>query len=169
MPTENPSDQTLHPHPATPAPENVKKSASELTLRIITALILIPLVLYVIYYGGWVYLGIVIAFTLIAQREFYGLIEDKGAEPMVMLGLGFGLAVALIAYWGNEYHTTMLIMVSLLGLMLAQLRKAEITEALASISGTFFGVFYVAWLLYHAVLLRFFDNSLRAKYDAIRC
>jgi phosphatidate cytidylyltransferase len=128
---------------------------------------LIPIVLYVIYLGGWVYVAVVIAFTLIAQREFYGLIEGKGAEPLVALGLGFGLAVTLIAYWGNEYHTTLLATASLLVFMIAQLGKAEITEALASISGTFFGVFYVAWLLSHAVVLRFFHGTaLSHRYDA---
>ncbi|MFP6641454.1 MAG: CDP-archaeol synthase, partial [Myxococcota bacterium] len=53
-------------------------------------------------------------------------------------------------------------------LMVAQLRKAQIQEALASISGTFFGVFYVAWLLSHAVLLRFFYRSVVDQYGAAR-
>ncbi len=164
--SEHASSEPLHPQPATPVVEKKKSAASELTLRLLTAAVLIPLVLYVIYYGGWVYLAVVVAFILIAQREFYGMIEDKGAEPMVALGLGFGLAVALIAYWGNEYHTTLLVTASLLCLMIAQLGKAEITEALASISGTFFGVFYVAWLLSHAVVLRFFYRTATSRYGA---
>lgn len=166
--TEKTSAEPLHPQPATPFPENKKKRSpsSELARRILTAVILIPLVLYVIYLGGWVYVAVVIAFTLIAQREFYGLIEDKGAEPLVALGLGFGLAVTLIAYWGNEYHTTLLATASMLVFMIAQLGKAEITEALASISGTFFGVFYVAWLLSHAVVLRFFHGTAVDRYGA---
>jgi phosphatidate cytidylyltransferase len=54
---------------------------------------------------------------------------------------------------------------SLLVLMVAQLRKNEIHEAMASISGTFFGVFYVSWLLSHAVLLRKFDVAAASHYD----
>lgn len=157
-----------HPQPATPVPEPKKGLfAGELPRRILSSLVLIPLVLYMIARGGWAYLAAVAIFSLIAQYEFYGLIRGKGADPLVQLGLGFGLAVTLIAYWGNEYHTTLLITASLLVLMLAQLRKAEITDALASISGTFFGVFYVAWLLSHAVLLRFFDRAILAKYDLL--
>ncbi len=168
MQSENTSDEPLHPQPATPLPEDKKKSrSSELTLRIVTAVFLIPLVLYVIYLGGWIYLAVVIAFTVIAQREFYGLLEGKGAEPLVGLGLGFGLAVTLIAYLGNEYHTTLLVTASLLVFMIAQLGKAEITEALASISGTFFGVFYIAWLLSHAVVLRFFHGTALSRYEAL--
>ena len=75
------------------------------------------------------------------------------------------MGVAVVAYVGNEYHATMLMTASLLALMVAQLGKAEITEALASISGTFFGVFYVGWLLSHAIVLRHFYDAALAKYS----
>ncbi|MCP4037920.1 MAG: phosphatidate cytidylyltransferase [bacterium] len=160
------ADEPLHPQPATPIAQKGESKASELALRLVSAAFLIPLVLYVTYLGGWAYLALVTAFIVLAQREFYGLIEQKGAEPFVGLGLGFGVAVALVAYWGNEYHMTLLLTGSLLAFMIAQLRKAEITEALASISGTFFGVFYVAWLLSHAIVLRFFYDAAAASYEA---
>ncbi|MCH7869240.1 MAG: phosphatidate cytidylyltransferase [Myxococcales bacterium] len=162
---ETPSPEPIHPQPATPLAEK-KSPVSELSMRLVTAAILIPFVLYVIYLGGWLYLAVVATFGVLAQREFYGLIEDKGAEPLVMPGLGFGLAVMLIAYWGNEYHTMLLVTASLLVFMIAQLGKPEITEALASISGTFFGVFYVAWLLSHAIVLRFFYKTALGRYGA---
>ena len=116
----SPSDaEPLHPKPSTPAPESKTSKTSELALRLVSSAFLIPLVLYVIHIGGLWYVALVIAFMLIAQREFYGLIEDKGAEPLVGLGLGFGLAVALIAYVGNEYHATLLMTFSLLVFMIA--------------------------------------------------
>ena len=143
--------EPLHPLPATPLPDDTaKKGPSELTRRLFTAVILIPAVLYVIAVGdAWLYVGVVALFSLIAQREFYGLIEDKGAEPFVGIGLSFGLAVTLVAFLGNEYHATLLLTASLLVMMVVQLQKREITEALASSSGNVFGVFYVAWLLSH--------------------
>lgn len=158
--------EPLHPQPATPMPEPKKRKSNELAWRLVSSAFLIPLVLYVMHIGGLVYLGVVIAFILIAQREFYGLIEDKGAQPSVGLGLGFGFAVSLIAYFGTEYQVTLLMTASLLVFMIAQLGKKDITESLSSISGTYFGVFYVAWLLSHAIVLRFFYDSLNARYDA---
>jgi phosphatidate cytidylyltransferase len=113
-------------------------------------------VIYVIAIGGLPYLFTVMAIVLLAQREFYGLIEDKGARPEVRFGLAAGASLPLVAYLGNEYHATILMTVTLLAVMVLQLRKARITQALASISGTFFGVFYVGWLLSHAVVLRSF-------------
>jgi phosphatidate cytidylyltransferase len=137
----------------------------DLMTRLATAAILIPIVLWVIVQGGFIYLGVVIGIGLLAQSEFYGLIEDKGAHALKSVGLGFGSAVILVAYFGNEYHAMMLMTASLLVMMVAQLGKNEIHEAMASISGTFFGIFYVAWLLSHAVLVRQFHQGAASHYD----
>jgi phosphatidate cytidylyltransferase len=151
-----------------PAAEATAKQAAwrkDLMTRLATAAILIPFVIWAVFRGGVIYLGIVIGIGMLAQREFYGLIEDKGAHALKSVGLGFGAAVILVAYFGNEYHAMMLMTASLLVLMVAQLRKNEIHEAMASISGTFFGVFYVGWLLSHAVLVRQFHQGAASHYD----
>jgi phosphatidate cytidylyltransferase len=163
-PAATPSEG-IHPLPATPLPESEpKKKRSDLGSRLLTAAILIPAVLYIIVAGGYLYLATVLVFGLLGQREFYKLIEDKGARPMMGLGLGFGAAVMCVAFLGKDYQAMLLMTLSLLVLMVAQLRKSQITEALASISGTFFGVFYVAWLLSHAILLRFIYTSAQSHY-----
>lgn len=139
---------------------------ADLITRLGTAAVLIPYVLWVVARGGLAYLATVIVVGLLAQKEFYGLIVDKGAKPLQAVGLVFGAAVILVAHVGSEYHAMLLMTLSLLVMMGAQLRKAEIHEAMASISGTFFGVFYVAWLLSHAILLRKFTAAAGAHYDA---
>ena len=48
--------------------------------------------------------------------------------------------------------------------MVRQLGKAQIKDSLASISGTFFGVFYVGWLLSHTIVLRQFHDSVIARF-----
>lgn len=138
---------------------------ADLITRLGTAAVLIPFVLWAIWQGGLIYLGIVIGIGYLAQKEFYGLIVDKGAKPIQSVGLGFGAAVILVAHFGNEYHAMLLMTASLLVLMVAQLRKNQIADAMASISGTFFGVFYVSWLLSHAVLLRKFYDTAAGHYD----
>jgi len=135
-----------------------------LVVRLATAAVLIPPVLYAIAQGGLWVLAIVIAMTLLAQREFYRLIEDKGVQPIVGFGLAAGAALPVVAYLGNEYHATVLMTVTLLAVMIAQLRRRRIADALASISGTFFGVFYVGWLLSHAVVLRNFHEQVVERY-----
>ncbi len=166
IPEHEHEPEPLHPSPPTPRPaKEPVKERSDLPARVGTAAVLVPVVLWVIFHGGLPYLGVVLAFGLLAQHEFYKLIEDKGARPLVGVGLGFGAAVIAVAYWGTVYQATLLMTLSLLAAMVAQLRKAQITEALASISGTFFGVFYVAWLVSHAVSLRFFGSSALSHLD----
>ena len=166
-----PSAQVAPTAPETPAPapdpEAAKRVArrKDLVTRLATAAVLIPFVLWAIAQGGLVYLAIVVVIGLLAQHEFYGLIVDKGARPIAGVGLAFGTAVILLAHFGSEYQAMLVMTATLLSLMVAQLGKNEIHEAMASISGTFFGVFYVAWLLSHAVLLRKFDEAAAAHQD----
>jgi phosphatidate cytidylyltransferase len=126
--------------------------------------VLVPVVVYAIALGGLVYLGVVIVIVLLGQRELYRLIEDKGAHPLVAYGLAAGAALPVVAYLGNEYHVTLLLTATLLAVMVRQLGKAQIAEALVSISGTFFGVFYVGWLMSHAVVLRNFHDAALSRY-----
>jgi len=109
---------------------------------------------------------VVTVFVVLGLREFYHLIEEKGARPLTGLGLVAGGLLPAVSFVGTEYHATLLMTASLLALMVAQLRKNDITEALASISGTFFGVFYVGWLMSHAVPLRMFYDSALTRWDA---
>ena len=155
--------EPLHPKPPDPVAPRPARKGGELGKRLATAAVLVPPVIYVIAIGGLPYLFTVMAIVLLAQREFYGLIEDKGARPEVRFGLAAGAALPVVAYLGNEYHATILMTVTLLAVMVLQLRKARITQALASISGTFFGVFYVGWLMAHAVVLRFFYDVVAGR------
>ena len=165
---EQPSNaEPLHPQPPSPAPPSSKKrSSSDLALRLGTAAVLVPGVLWLIAAGPGYVLVAVVAIVLLGIREFYHLIEAKGALPLWSFGLRAGAALPVVAYLGNEYHATILMTAVLLAVMVAQVGKAQITEALASISGTFFGVFYVGWLLTHAVTLRNFQRVVESKWGA---
>ena len=57
----------------------------------------------------------VIAIVLLGIREFYQLIEEKGAHPLWSFGLAAGAALPVVAYLGNEYHATILMTAVLLG------------------------------------------------------
>jgi len=153
------SESAHSPDGCAPPPARRSRRGADLPARLLTASILVPGVLYLVYLGGRWMLGAVVVLTLLGQREFYRLIEDKGAHPLVGFGLAAGAALPVVAYLGNEYHATVLMTMTLLAVMLAQLGRRRITEALASISGTFFGIFYVGWLLSHVVVLRqFYDQ-----------
>ena len=156
--------RVVHPRPPTPSGEPPKKAASNLALRLLTASMLIPPLLWVIYQGGIFVLGTVVVISLLAIHEFYQLIEQKGAEPLRAQGMAAAAALPIVMYFGAESLATVLMTAVLLGMMFAQLTKNRIGEALASISGTFFGVFYVGWLLAHVVVLRNFTQVVTARW-----
>ncbi|UCE86860.1 MAG: CDP-archaeol synthase [Deltaproteobacteria bacterium] len=161
---EGAREEPLHPKPPSPVPPERPRRVSELTRRLLTAAVLIPAVVTVIIAGGFWYLGAVVAIVVIGLYELYRLIEAKGAKPITGFGLAAGAALPVVAYVGSDYHVTLLTTATLLAVMIVQLGKAQISEALASISGTFFGVFYVGWLLSHAVGLREFHTVVAKRY-----
>ena len=159
------SGEPVHPRPSTPIqPRRPRRPASNLQLRLLTAAVLIPTVLYVIFKGGYWVLVTVEIITVLGLSEFYQLIEAKGAHPLRGFGIIAGASLPVVAFVGSEYHATVLMSAVLLGVMVAQLGKARIADSLASISGTFFGVFYVGWLLSHAVVLRDFHRVVEGKW-----
>ena len=164
-----PAEPAVHPLPPTPrAPEAPPRWApGNLTLRLITAALLIPPVLFVCFAGGWLFVGVVIAFSLLGINEFYGLIIAKGATPHRLLGNVAAALLSVIAYVGDASLATSALTATLLTLMILQLTKQEIREAIASVSETFFGVIYVGWLLSYAVSVRFVDVELGRRYGVL--
>jgi len=155
----------IRPRPSTPIQQRRRRwFATNLQLRLLTAAVLIPVVTYMIYKGGYWVLATVVVITAMGLSEFYQLIEAKGAHPLRGFGIIAGASLPVVAFVGSEYHTTILMSAVLLGVMVAQLGKARIADSLASISGTFFGIFYVGWLLSHAVVLRDFHRVVEGKW-----
>lgn len=160
------ASEPIHPQPPSPTPPRAQRKSSELVLRLATAAVLVPSVLWLIAQGTIFVAGAVTVIVLLGIREFYQLIEAKGAHPQWTFGMAAGAALPLVAFVGNEYHATILMTFVLLVVMVRAVGKAQISEALASISGTFFGVFYVGWLLAHAVTLRDFHRIVASKWGA---
>jgi phosphatidate cytidylyltransferase len=152
--------------PSSAAAPTEPEPKSELPGRLMTAAVLVALAISTVVLGGLWFLGLIMALVLLGQREFYRMIEDKGAHPLVSFGLSAGAALTLIQYVGTDYQANLLMTATLLVVLVAQLGKAAISEALASVSGTFFGVFYVGWLLSHAISLRNFHRVVVDRYGA---
>ncbi len=167
--TPQPAASGAHPRPPSPRPpERPGWRPSNLTLRLITAAVLVPLVVWVCYAGGWLYVAVIITFNCIAINEFYSFISAKGASPQRLLGTLAAAALPLIVFiTGSAFWATSFMTVLLLTLMVLQLTKSEIRESIASVSATFFGVFYVGWLLSHAVSVRFIDKDLALRQGVV--
>ena len=71
---------------------------SNLTIRILTAIVGIPIVVLLSFLGGLFFLLLVMLCSSIALHEFYKLSEAKGAKPQIILGLIAGGLVNLSFY-----------------------------------------------------------------------
>jgi phosphatidate cytidylyltransferase len=61
--------------------------------RVIVALIAIPIILWFAMLGGYFFFVLVAAISSIALYEFYGIAEAKGASPLKVLGIVFGIFI----------------------------------------------------------------------------
>jgi len=67
--------------------------------RILGGIVGIPLVIYICYMGGIVFLVFSLLVTSIALWEFYSMFEEKGFRPMKELGILTSDAVLVISYF----------------------------------------------------------------------
>lgn len=124
---------------------------SNTTVRILTALVGIPLVLGVTYLGGWPFGLLVLAAALVAQHEYYGLMAAGGLHPARTAGLLLGALVALRAFWAPALPLTA---AGILLLIAATPFQREGETAPASLAATVFGIFYPTAFLTALVDLR---------------
>lgn len=66
---------------------------SNLTTRILVAIVAIPIILLLTMTGGSYFFGFIAVVSALALYEYYKLLKRKGAEPQVILGIAMGLCV----------------------------------------------------------------------------
>ncbi len=162
-PDSSDADELLEP----PGEEKKGRISRSLQLRLLSAAFIVPFVMGIILWGGIPFLVTVVAIIAWGLREFYGIIEAKGLRPQKLAGIVGGVLLGIVTFVGNEYQTNVLLTGVFLVVMIFQLLKQDVAEAILGISATFFGVFYVGWLMAHAILLRRMDEILSVKYGAL--
>ncbi len=123
---------------------------SNLTQRVLTALIGAPLVVGVAYLGGWFFGGFMLLAGLLAQWELYGLAEAGGARPLKSVGLIIG---GLLIVRSLLPFAVPLAVLGLLVVLVAELYR-RLDGPIPNITATVFGVFYPALLVGYFVELR---------------
>lgn len=112
-------------------------------LRILTALIGAPLLLGLLYLGGWYFGVLVLVLGLLAQHEVYGLMEKAAVHPWKVAGLMLGGLLALRALVPLAVPLALVVLLGVLAW--SPFSKRE--EPLSSLGGTVLGALYPAALL----------------------
>ena len=132
-----------------------------LGMRILTAVIGIPVAIYIINYGSWLFAATVLLLALVAWHEFFTMMKAKNIKIQYNIGV-IGIILASGCTWlGNAQELVMVMMLVVL-LTMAQTilkhKKFGVTEAAFTILGTM----YISLPFAHLLLLRFTD-----QYDYI--
>ncbi|MBT8400501.1 MAG: phosphatidate cytidylyltransferase [Rhodothermia bacterium] len=70
-------------------------SLSNSIVRVLTALVAIPIMVWLTWLGGWPFLVLIVACALLGQVEFYQMASAGGMAPLRIAGLMLGLLIAI--------------------------------------------------------------------------
>src|SRR3972149_5722051 len=92
---------------------------SNLTQRLLTALVAVPVLIYIFWLAGPWCLGLILLVNLIGLDEFFGILESKGLIPLRIPGFLSGSVLVVIASLSNEYYMTITLAFAILLVMMA--------------------------------------------------
>ena len=126
----------------------------QLTARLLTASVGVPVTVICSLVGGIPFLLAMNLVIGVGLFEFYRMMEAKGIRPFKTVGVAAGLVVSWYVYFQGGVFSGLFITLMLITIMGMELLRRDGEFAVFHISTTILGVFYVAWLGSHIILLR---------------
>lgn len=126
--------------------------------RIISGVLGIPILIAVVWYGGYLLFLSLLVVALIGIHEFYIAFKEKNINPIRFLGYIITIFILSDFYFAKgQQHTLFLLVAStaLIGIILLMKKKYNIIDGAI----TLFGIMYVSILLGHIILISNSDNS----------
>lgn len=124
-----------------------------LRLRLVSAIVAIPLLLALTLAGDVWFLAAVAAAGLWALTEWYGLLEQGGHRPFSVVGLIGATALLVDVYFGSQQSVAILVTTGIAALIGVALRT-EPGDAISDWALTLGGIVYCSLLLSFFLLLR---------------
>ena len=133
-----------------------------LTQRVLTAVVGVPLLYFIFYLGGIPFLILILLLILFGNIELFKLLEAKGIQSERELGIAFSLALGIAAYFGYFYFAVVFSFAVIITFLLT-LRREELSNVIIALSTGLFAIIYIGWFLSHAILLRNIDHYSNLK------
>lgn len=86
-------------------------SDPNLVKRIISALVLAPLFIYIVYMGGWAFKALFIAIGFIILWEWHGMIKGQWTPALALEALPYALAASLAPLLLRDYPNGLIILI----------------------------------------------------------
>lgn len=125
-----------------------------MSTRIISGLLLLPVLVFFIVYGGLPLKTAVLALSVIGMYEFYRAFYKK-IEPLHFVGYTFAVIyVVFVEFFINENNMFNILVSAFLVVLLVTMVLFHSKVNVNDIMVTFFGFFYVCFLMSHIYLIR---------------
>lgn len=135
--------------------------SKNLMQRVAVAVIAIPLVIGVIWLGGWALAAMLAVLGMLGAHEIYDFGRRQGFEPLERTGFLAAAAIPLLAYWAKGSETRWAEPAIYLGavwlmlaLAIAMARRGPTGRPLTSVSVTMFGCLYASGMLAFLIGIR---------------
>lgn len=128
---------------------------SNLAKRLLSAAVVVPILLYLFWRGGWLFVVLIELAILLGMNEYYRMVETRGLSPKKLVGIAAALLIGLIALTGRVDYMALFLSLVVLVVMIDQLASRDLSAVITGSAVTLFGVIYIGWMLSHALLLRF--------------
>lgn len=137
---QTPSDESQRPS------NQPRRSVSNLAVRIMTGLVLLPAVIFVTFVGGWWLTIVALALTVIGTIEFYHMEQQRGLPGNTLLGLVTAVVVVLAFHFQvRELWMLALAFIIVASLVLEWFRSHDINRSLLRTLTTLGGILYIAF------------------------
>src|SRR2546425_9364066 len=137
-----------------PSPTN------NLLQRIIVAAIAIPLVVVIIWVGGWALAVTLAILGVLGAHEVYDFGRRQGIEPLERTGWLAAAAIPLLAFWAKGPALYLGAIWLMVALVIAMARRGPMGRPLTSVSVTLFGCVYASGMLAFLVAIRHGGDAL---------
>ncbi len=142
--------------------------SKNLVQRVAVAVVAIPLVVGIVWLGGWTLAAMLAVLGVLGAREIYAFARRQGIESLERTGWLAAAAIPLLAYWakGSETHwAEPAIYLGAIWLMvvmtLAMARRGPTGRPLASVAITLFGCVYASGMLAFLIGIRHGANAVQ--------
>ncbi|MCD5402105.1 phosphatidate cytidylyltransferase [candidate division NPL-UPA2 bacterium] len=126
--------------------------------RLLMTVLFVPLFILFIVWGGRPFFFLILAISLIGLFEFYQIMETRQIKPLTFPGLL--MAVGLLVAISAPLTLSLVIAVSVMVILLGQMKRNDLPGAVTNCAVTVFGLLYVVGLLGHLIVLRNLEGGL---------
>ena len=131
-----------------------------LRLRVLSAIVGVPILLGLAVAGGVWYVGAVVVSAIIGTLEVFSMLRGAGYRPVVPLGVALAIGIVLDGLAADTRVLPALLVAAMLVGLLTMMRRAETDGAIVDWALTLAPALYVGGTMHYLISLRWLDDGL---------